>query len=176
MQFKNISVSGLIVFFAITGILFLANEPHSTLAQANNTNTTSTTNATSTSPGIAIPGTYRVLFTESGGIGGINHIYVYDVLDNRLTFADLKSKTLKSEVLDKSQVQKLESALVSLPSGPQYISSCKVKDCEQFGLIHYGVLPEKLVPISGQVFWQDTTGSKELDNLKNIITNELWKK
>jgi hypothetical protein len=176
MQSKDISLSGLIVFFAISAILFLANVPHSTLAQPNTTNTTSTTNATSTSAGIAIPGTYRVLFTESGGLGGINHIYVYDILNNQLTFADLKSKTVKSEVLDKSQVQKLESALVSLPSEPHYISSCKVKDCQQFGLIHYGVDPEKLVPISGQVFWQDTTGSKDLDNLKNIITNELWKK
>jgi len=176
MQRKDISVSGLIVFFTISGILFSANVPHSILAQPNTTNVTSTTNATSTSLGIAIPGTYRVLFTESGGIGGINHIYVYDILNNKLTFADLKDNTLKSEVLDKSQVQKLESALVSLPSEPHYISSCKVKDCEQFGLIHYGVDPEKLVPLSGQVFWQTTTGSKDLDNLKNIITNELWKK
>ena len=117
-----------------------------------------------------------MLFTESGGIGDINHVYIYDILDNRLTFADLKSKTLKSEALDKLQVEKLESALVSLPSEPHYISSCKVKDCKQFGLIHYGALSEKLVPISGQVFWQDTTGTKNLDNLKNIITNELWKK
>src|SRR6478672_10678814 len=101
MQRKDTSVSGLIVFFAITSILFLANVPQSILAQPNTTNVTSTTNATSTSLGIAIPGTYRVLFTESGGIGGINHIYVYDILNNQLTFADLKSKTLKSEVLDK---------------------------------------------------------------------------
>jgi hypothetical protein len=173
MQSKDISVSGLIVFITITGILFLANVPHSTLAQANSTNTTSTTNATSTSPGIAMPGIYRVLFTESGGLGGISNIYVYDILDNHLTFADLKNKTVKSEVLDKAKVEKLNSALVSLPS---HISSCKIKDCIQYGLIYYGVEPEKLVPFSGEAFWQDPPGSKDLDNLKNVITNELWKK
>ena len=120
---------------------------------------------------LPLRGLYQLLYAGSGGLKPVHQFYVYNILDNHLTFVDLDNKTIRSKALNGSAVDELNSIFyrADIPNNLTHLKPISCPDCKQYGLSYYIVEPEKLVPISGNAFWDDKT--KGTESLHDIINS-----
>ena len=112
------------------------------------------------------------MYAEAGGLMPVHQFYVYNILDNHSTFVDLDNKTIRTKVFNGSAVDELNSVFykADIPNDLTHLKPISCPDCKQYGLSYYIADPEKLVPISGNAFWDDkTNGTEGLHDITNLL-------
>src|SRR5213593_2446714 len=102
METINISFARSLLFVGITTLSLLIFFPISAFAQSNMSNNSAL--KASSNAELPLKGVYQLLYAEAGGLKPVHEFYVYNILDNHLTFVDLDNKTIRTKVLNASAV------------------------------------------------------------------------
>jgi hypothetical protein len=149
--FIGISVVVAVPFLYINTTAFAQGNP-------NISKSTASTNIT------ALPksGLQLLLYTKNGGFAGLNQIFSYNIVTKELTFVDLRNNTVKTKMLNDSEIANLTDTFFSagIIKGRVYdLNVCP--DCFQYGMSYSFIEPEKLLTSSEMAFWTSNTKGAE---------------